>query len=87
MILRFDLGKKGLTENFLKNIKIAFNNSDTIKIKVLKSYSADKSEIKQIAEKIEDFLEKHRKKHFISRVIGHTIVLRKLRKKKIADKS
>lgn len=83
MILRFDLGKKGLTENFLENIKIAFNNSDTIKIKVLKSYSTDKSEIKQIAKKIEDFLEKHRKKHFINRIIGHTIVLRKLRKKKI----
>ncbi len=70
------LGKAGLTENFLQTLKTRFDKHRTIKVSVLKSAGREKKQIKEYSEKIlEELGEK-----FTSKVIGFTIILKKWRK-------
>ncbi len=70
---KMQIGKKGITENFLNSLKKAFNTRKRVNIKVLKSI-ADKKRVREIGERLEDELGKK----FKIKVIGHTIKIRKL---------
>ena len=75
---QIQLGKQGMTKNFLETLKSYFENHRTVKVSVLKSAGHEKSQLKEYSEKIL----KHLGDNYSSRIIGFVIVLRKWRKKK-----
>ncbi|MEK6817559.1 MAG: YhbY family RNA-binding protein [Nanoarchaeota archaeon] len=75
LIRQMQLGKQGITENFINSLKNQFKNSQVIKVYVLKSASRDRKEIIMFKD---DILEKLGK-NFTGRIIGFTIILRKWR--------
>lgn len=76
VVKRIQLGKKGLTDNFLETLRDHFKKYQNVKVSVLKSSTRDRQELKEISEKILDGLGKN----YTSRIIGYTIVLKKWRK-------
>ncbi|MEM4182037.1 MAG: YhbY family RNA-binding protein [Candidatus Pacearchaeota archaeon] len=74
-IKKFQLGKNGVSENFVEQIKKSFVDTKRIKISVLRSCCRDREELKKIAEKIKNKLGEN----FDYRIIGFTIVLIKLK--------
>ena len=79
LIRQMQLGKQGITENFINSLKNQFKNSQVIKISVLKSATRDREEIA----KIKDELLEKLGKNFTGRIIGFTIIVRKWRKARI----
>ncbi len=75
-VANIQLGKQGLTENFLKTLQDHFKKFSNVKISVLKSCCRDKIELKKISEEILEKLGEH----YTARNIGYTIVLKKWRK-------
>ena len=73
---QIQLGKQGLTDNFIKTLKDHFKKFKNVKISVLKSCCRDKQELKNISEKI---LEELGKK-YTAKMIGYTIFVKKWRK-------
>jgi len=73
------LGKSGITENFMNSLKNQFKNSQVMKISVLKSATRDREEIIKINEELLERLGKN----FTGRIIGFTIILRKWRKARV----
>lgn len=80
MTSQFELqiGKKGLTEEFLEDIKKRFEKPSTtnIKISVLKSARESKEDVKKYAEEIQSYLGNK----FTYRVLGFSIFFKKWRK-------
>ncbi len=74
---QLQLGKAGLTDNFLKTLETYFLKHKDVKISVLKSSSRD--EIKEVAQKITT----HLGENYTARVVGFKIALKKWRKKKV----
>ena len=68
------LGKNGITSNFIESLKNQFKDSRTVKVSVLKS--AEREQIKEYQEQ----LLKKLGSNFTARKIGFTIVLKKWRK-------
>ena len=52
LIRQMQLGKQGITESFINNLKNQFKNSQVMKIYVLKSASRDREQIKQFREEL-----------------------------------
>ncbi|MBU2562754.1 MAG: YhbY family RNA-binding protein [Nanoarchaeota archaeon] len=73
---QIQLGKNGLTENFISTLKNNFKKNKSVRISVLKSAGHDKNQVKEYSEKILERLGKN----YTSRVIGFTIVLKKWRR-------
>ncbi len=78
MLRQIQLGKNGVTENFIKTLKNHFKNSDNVKVSVLKSATRDREEIRKYSEMILNHLEKN----YTAKIIGFTITLKKWRKNK-----
>jgi len=76
IIREIQLGKNGVTENFIGSLKKQFNNCNNVRISVLRSCCRDKKELDEIAEKIL----KELGTKYTARTIGYKIVLRKWRK-------
>ncbi len=76
--IEMQLGKNGMTENFISKLKENFNKYTSIRISVLKSAGHDKNKVKEYSAEI---LEKLGKK-YTSKIIGFKIVLKKWRKEK-----
>lgn len=76
-VAAIQLGKKGLTENFIETLKTYFKNHNSVRISVLKSGTRDREDFRKIAEEIPEKLGKN----FISKTIGFTIIVKKWRKK------
>ena len=76
LIRQMQLGKSGITESFINNLKNQFKNSQVMKIYVLKSASRDREQIKKFRDELLEKLGKN----FTGRIIGFTIILRKWRK-------
>ena len=76
LIRQMQLGKQGITESFINNLKNQFKNSQVMKIYVLKSASRDREQIKQFRDELLEKLGKN----FTGKIIGFTIILRKWRK-------
>lgn len=72
------LGKKGITKEFLEDIKKRFEKSKVknIKISVLKSARQNREDIKKYAEEIKNYLGDK----FTYRILGFSIFLKKWRK-------
>lgn len=74
------LGKQGVTENFIYTIKNMFTTHKNVKISVLKSARGDGKEGKlKVKSYSEDILEKLGKK-YTAKIIGFTIIIKKWRK-------
>lgn len=76
------LGKNGLTRNFLRTLKTYFEKFKDVKISVLRSCCRDKKELKEISEKILNFLGKN----YTAKLIGYTINVKKWRREVSRDK-
>ncbi len=72
------LGKNGITDNFIECIKTCFKSHDIIKISVLKSAGHNKAKVKEYSEKILDKLGEY----YTTKLIGFVIAVKKWRKPK-----
>jgi RNA-binding protein YhbY len=70
------LGKQGITKNFIDTLKSNFKTHENVKVHVLKSAGHDKKNVKEFSEKILNELGKN----YTARVIGFTIAVKKWRK-------
>jgi RNA-binding protein YhbY len=79
-IKKFQIGKKGLTQEFVEQLKKAFGDSSTesIKISLLKSSTRDKKQAQNIGQELVDGLGKN----FTFKLIGYTLGVHKWRKDK-----
>jgi len=75
-ICQIQLGKQGITDNFIKTLEDDFKNHENVKISVLKSAGRNKDKIKEYSEKI---LEKLGDK-YTTKIIGFTISVKKWRR-------
>ena len=72
------LGKQGLTKNFIESLKNVFKNHEIVRISVLKGAGHEKEKLKQYSEELLDKLGKN----YTAKIIGFVIVLKKWRKEK-----
>ena len=70
------LGKQGITENFISTLQSHFKKHDTVKISVLKNAGHEKSKVKEYADEILERLGKN----FSARTVGFTISIKKWRR-------
>jgi RNA-binding protein YhbY len=70
------IGKQGVTNNFIETLKNHFIKHENVKISVLKNATRDKEELKEFTQRILDGLGTK----YTARVIGFTIVVKKWRK-------
>ena len=76
-IKRFQLGKNGLTNEFINQIKVSFQKEKIVKINVLKAASRNKEEVKKMADELVTQLgEKYKYK-----LVGYVLTVMKFRKK------
>ena len=75
-IRQIQLGKNGLTENFICNLKHHFDICKNVKVSVLKSCCRDREELKKIGEEIL----KKMGNNYTLRIIGYTLVVKKWRR-------
>ena len=71
------LGKNGITENFIVTLKHHFNKHQNVKVSVLKSAGHDREKMKEYTEEI---VEKLGNKYYTARVIGFSIFLKRWRR-------
>lgn len=76
-LVKFQLGKKGVTKNFIEALGKTFKNHKLVKISVLKSCCRNREEIRTIALNLCDALEKAYQKKFTHKIVGYTIFVRK----------
>lgn len=76
--IEMQLGKNGLTQNFLEEIKKRFEKTEikNIKISVLKSARESRDDVKKYADELRNYLGNK----FTYRIIGFSIFLKKWRK-------
>ena len=79
MLIKLQIGKKGLTQEFIEDVKKRFANAESIRIGLLKSATRNREDVKQWAEKIISQLGKN----YTYKIIGFTIALRKWRKARV----
>ncbi len=72
----FQLGKRGISEEFIETIRDTFKTHESVRISVLKSAGHERNKLKEFSKEILEKLGKN----YSSRVIGFTITLRKWRK-------
>lgn len=70
------IGKNGVTENFINSLKNNFKTHINVRISVLKSSGRDREKIKEMAEQIREKLGNN----YTAKIIGFTIILKKWRK-------
>lgn len=81
MIVHYQMGKAGLTDNFIQTVRSGFVNHKIAKIALLKTSTRDKEQMKKMAEEICKKLEDDKSK-YVYKVIGFTMVISKFRNKK-----
>ena len=75
-IKTLQLGKNGITPNFVNQVESLFEKEELIKISILKSACRNKKE----AEKLGEELVKSLGKKFNYKLIGYVLAIRKFRK-------
>jgi RNA-binding protein YhbY len=76
MGLEVQLGKKGLTIEFIEALRKSFKSHEIVKISVLKSYSRDKEQIAKDIERICNEL------GCKCKLLGYTLILKRQKKHK-----
>ena len=74
-VRQIQLGKNGVTSNFIESLKHQFNDCKNVKVSVLASARKNKNDVKKYSEEILDKLGKN----YTARVIGFTIVIKRWR--------
>ena len=74
------LGKNGITANFIRTLKTMFQTHRNVKISVLKSAREEGKEGKIKIKEYSAYILKELGKHYTSKIIGFTINLKKWRK-------
>jgi RNA-binding protein YhbY len=80
--MAMQLGKNGITDNFIQTMKVHFLKHENVRVSVLKSAGHEKEKIRKYSETLLDKLGNN----YTARIIGFTIVLKKWRKAKIRTK-
>jgi len=75
-IKKLQLGKKGLTEEFIKQVKSIFEKETLIKISILKSVCRDKKEAEEIAKELTEALGVK----YGYKIVGYVLTIVKYRK-------
>ena len=75
-IAEMQLGKNGITENFIQTLKGIFQNHDMIRLSVLKSAREKREDMKKYSEEILRKLGTN----YTAKIIGFKIILKKWRK-------
>ena len=75
-IRQLQMGKAGLSEAFIEQVKSSFENEGLVKISILKSACRDKGDARKIGE---DLVEKLGKK-FGFKLVGYVLTVIKFRK-------
>lgn len=73
---KVQLGKQGITDNFISGLQNCFKTHENVKVSVLKSAGHDRDEVKKMSEEIINKLGKK----YTAKVIGFTINVKKWRK-------
>jgi len=76
-IVTLQLGKNGLTQQFIEGLRKTFKNRKAVKVSLLRSYSRNREDAKKTAEKLCDELKDVGVEH---KIIGFTITLKKWKK-------
>ena len=74
---QIQLGKQGISDNFIKTIEEYFKKNRIVRVSVLKSAGHEKNKVKEYSEEILKKLGENYK----SRIIGFTIIIMKFRKR------
>ncbi len=74
------LGKAGVTDNFIETLKTYFKKNQNVKISVLSSARSEGSEGKKEVKKYSEKILKELGDHYTSKIIGFTIALKKWRR-------
>lgn len=70
------LGKQGISDNFISTLKNNFKKHDNVRVSILKSAGHDKDKVKEYSEEIVNKLGTN----YTARIIGFKIILKKWRK-------
>jgi RNA-binding protein YhbY len=76
------LGKNGITANFIENLKKSFLTHDGVRLSVLESAGHEREKIKEYSEEIL----KQLGENYTAKLIGFKIILRKWRKPRLKEK-
>jgi len=76
ILARFQIGKSGLTQQFIDSLALAFKNRRQVRVSILKSCTRDKEEVKDLANQ----LVKKLPLKCSQRILGFTIILIKTNK-------
>lgn len=79
-LIKFQIGKQGLTDSFISSLKNCFKTNRSVKIYVLKTARPEGKEGKIQVQKYEKELLEKLGKNYVSRIIGFTINLKKWKK-------
>lgn len=75
-VRNIQLGKQGVTDNFIESLRNQFKDCKNVKVSVLPSARKNKEDVKKYSKEILERLGKN----FTAMVIGFTIVIKKWRK-------
>jgi len=75
-VKEIQLGKNGITQNFIVTLKSYFEKNRIVKVSVLKSARENKEQVKEFAE----ILKQKLGEHFTAKVIGFTIIIQRWKK-------
>lgn len=78
-IKRFQLGKRGLSDEFVEQLKKVFEKDRVVKVDILKSACRDKKQAEEIGKEIVSALGEN----YDFKLIGYVLTLMKFRKKKV----
>ena len=76
--MEIQLGKNGITDNFIETLKHIFENHENVRLSVLKSAGHDKEKMKEYSAELLEKLGKN----YTGKIIGFKIILKKWRKAK-----
>ena len=77
---KIQIGKNGITSNFISTLKTYFKKKKVVKATVLKSARGEGKEGKEKVKKYAEEILKNLGDKYTSRILGFTIALRKWRK-------
>ena len=75
-LAQIQIGKKGISENFIKTLEDNFKHHMNVRVAILKNAGHDKTKIKEYSEEILEKLGKN----YTAKVVGFTIFIKKWRK-------
>lgn len=72
-MIKFQIGKSGVTQGVLQSLALAFKNNKIVRISVLKNSKRDKEKVREMA----DYLAANLEGNYVYTIVGFTIILRR----------